>query len=61
MAHVVCDHEYNVLSITAGWPGRVHDDRVFTNSSICEKGHDGTLFPQAQAYGRDGCASHAAC
>ena len=28
-----------------GWPGKVHDARVFSNSSICHKGREGTLFP----------------
>ena len=45
VAQVVCDHEYKVLSVVAGWPGRVHDARVFTNSSIYAKGNAGTLFP----------------
>ena len=37
VAKVVCDHEYQVLNVAAGWPGRVHDVRVLANSS--------TLFP----------------
>ena len=45
VAQVVCDHEYRVMSICAGWPGRVHDARVLANSSIYSKGEDGTLFP----------------
>ena len=45
VAQVVCDHEYRVLNIAAGWPGRVHDARVFANSSVCKKGEAGTLFP----------------
>ena len=28
-----------------GWPGRVHDARVFVNSSLYKRGQDGTLFP----------------
>ena len=28
-----------------GWPGKLHDARVFSNSSICHKGREGTLFP----------------
>ena len=42
---MVCDHEYQVLNIAAGWPGRVHDARVLANSSIFSKGEAGTLFP----------------
>ena len=45
VAQVVCDHEYKVMSVTAGWPGRVHEARVFVNSSICRQGNAGTLFP----------------
>ena len=28
-----------------GWPGRVHDARVFVNSSLYKRGQAGTLFP----------------
>ena len=28
-----------------GWPGRVHDARVFSNSSLYKKGQDGVLLP----------------
>ena len=28
-----------------GHAGKVHDARVFSNSSICDKGREGTLFP----------------
>jgi len=31
VAQVVCDHEYKVMNIAAGWPGRVHDARVLVN------------------------------
>ena len=28
-----------------GWLGKIHDARVFSNSSKCHKGREGTLFP----------------
>ena len=33
--------------IYVGWPGKVHDAHVFTNSALSQKGHSGTLFPRA--------------
>ena len=31
--------------VCIGWPGRVHDARVFVNSSLYHRGQQGTLFP----------------
>ena len=33
------------MNINIGWPGRVHDARFFCNSSLYQKGAQGTLFP----------------
>jgi hypothetical protein len=34
-----------MLAIYIGWPGRVHDARVFINSSLYRRGESGRLFP----------------
>ena len=31
----VCDHRMRFTDCYVGWPGSVHDSRVFTNSDIC--------------------------
>lgn len=41
----VCDHKYIFRNINIGWPGRVHDARIFANSEIFHMGENGTLFP----------------
>lgn len=33
------------MDIYIGWPGKVHDARVFANSSLYHKGMSGKLFP----------------
>ena len=39
------DHRGHFMNINIGWPGRVHDARVFSNSSIYNMGEQETLFP----------------
>ncbi|XP_067299348.1 uncharacterized protein [Pseudorasbora parva] len=41
----VVDNKLKFWDINIGWPGRVHDARVFVNSSLYQRGQDGTLFP----------------
>ena len=43
------DSSYKFTDINVGWPGKVHDARVFSNSNIFKKGMEGTLFPESKA------------
>ena len=42
----VVDHFGCFTDINVGWPGRVHDARVLSNSELFSKGEAGTLFPE---------------
>ncbi|CAM5103404.1 unnamed protein product [Natator depressus] len=39
------DHKGHFTSINVGWPGKVHDTRIFRNSGLFQKLQEGTLFP----------------
>lgn len=39
------DYHGLFMDVCIGWPGKVHDARVFTNSSPYHKGINSTLFP----------------
>ena len=39
------DYRGIFMDVYAGWPGKVHDAHVFTNSDIYKKGRQGMLLP----------------
>ena len=39
------DHQGRFIDVYVGWPGRVHDARVFANSSLYQRGQSGNLLP----------------
>ncbi|CAM4581506.1 unnamed protein product [Caretta caretta] len=39
------DHKGCFTNINVGWPGKVHDARIFRNSGLFQKLQEGTLFP----------------
>ncbi|CAM5103012.1 unnamed protein product [Eretmochelys imbricata] len=39
------DHKGRFININVGWPGKVHDTRIFRNSGLFQKLQEGTLFP----------------
>ena len=41
----VVDFRGLFLDTYIGWPGKVHDARVFSNSAVYRKGREGTLLP----------------
>ena len=41
----VIDHECRFWNVNVGWPGRVHDARVLTNSTLFEEAQKGRLLP----------------
>ena len=42
------NHLGHFINIYVGWPGRVHDARVFVNSLLDKRGQAGTLFPDSK-------------
>ena len=41
----IVDHECRFWNINVGWPGRVHDARVLSNSTVFQQAEAGTLLP----------------
>ena len=45
VAQLICDHKMMFMSINVGWPGSVHDARVFRTSRIGRRIISNTLLP----------------
>ncbi len=41
----VVDFRGIFMNVNIGWPGKVHDARVFVNSLFYQQAESGTLFP----------------
>ena len=45
LMQAVVDFRGLFMDVNIGWPGKVHDARVFVNSSFFQKANTGSLFP----------------
>ena len=45
LMQAVVDFRGIFMDVCIGWPGKVHDARMFANSELYKKGTQGTLFP----------------
>ncbi|XP_065428354.1 uncharacterized protein LOC135976485 [Chrysemys picta bellii] len=45
LLQALVDHKGRFTNINAGWPGKVHDARVFRHSALFQKLEEGTFFP----------------
>lgn len=45
IVQALVDHRGHFMDVYIGWPGKVHDARVFVNSTLYRKGNSGKLFP----------------
>ena len=45
LMQAVVDSTYLYRDVVIGWPGSVHDARIFSNTEIFKKGNEDELFP----------------
>ena len=45
ICQAACDHRYRFWDVEVGWPGKGHDARVFSNSSLYEAVEGDNVFP----------------
>ncbi|XP_075794894.1 carbohydrate sulfotransferase 13 isoform X4 [Pelodiscus sinensis] len=45
LLQAVCDHRGQFTDINVGWASKAHDARVYRNSSVCQRLHARTFFP----------------
>ena len=51
LMQALVDHQEIFMDIYIGWPGRVHDACVFSNSDLLHKGQNGQLLPNLKKDG----------
>ena len=49
LAQAVVNYDYTITDVNIGWPGSVHDTRVFVHSGLYQKATAGELLPQVFA------------
>ena len=47
VVQALVDHQNRFMNVYVGWPGSVHDARIFANSEVFAKGQAGTLVPHS--------------